>query len=196
MTPNDQDRLGSALAFALEHHGDQTRKGKTVPYVAHLLQVAGLVFEHGGGIDEAVAGLLHDTVEDCEEVDEATVRARFGPAVADIVASCTDTLAGDTPEKKSPWKQRKLAYIEHLREASGPAGLVAACDKLHNLSDILADLRLAGPQTLERFSAEPRQLLWYFEEVREAIGPGLPDSLRAQLDHAIAEFRQHVEALA
>jgi (p)ppGpp synthase/HD superfamily hydrolase len=196
MTPDDQDRLSSALAFALEHHGDQTRKGKTVPYVAHLLQVAGLVFEHGGGMDEAVAGLLHDTVEDCEEVDIEAVRERFGAAVAAIVASCTDTLEGDTPEKKSPWKQRKLAYIEHLREAGQPARLVSACDKLHNLSDILSDLRLDGPVTLERFSAEPRQLLWYYEGVREATDPDLPDSLRSQLDHAIAEFRRHVEAIA
>jgi (p)ppGpp synthase/HD superfamily hydrolase len=196
MTPEDQSRLSDALAFALEHHGDQTRKGKPVPYVAHLLQVAGLVFEHGGGIDEAVAGLLHDTVEDCEEVDEEAVRERFGSAVAAIVTSCTDTLEGDTPEKKAPWKERKLAYIEHLGEASGPARLVSACDKLHNLSDILADLRLEGPETLERFNAEPRELLWYYEGVREAAGPELPDSLRAALDHAIAEFREHVQSFA
>ncbi|MBW2274247.1 MAG: HD domain-containing protein [Deltaproteobacteria bacterium] len=196
MTPEEQLRLSEALAFALEHHADQTRKGKPVPYVAHLLQVAGLVFEHGGGMDEAVAGLLHDTVEDCETVDLDAVRHRFGPVVAGIVDSCTDTLEGDTPEKKSPWKERKLAYIEHLREASKPARLVSACDKLHNLSDILADLRLTGPETLERFSAEPRQLLWYFEAVREAAGPDLPDSLRSQLDHAIADFRQQVEAFA
>ena len=41
-------KLVAALEFALSAHGDQKRKGKDVPYVSHLLQVAGLVLEHGG----------------------------------------------------------------------------------------------------------------------------------------------------
>jgi len=61
---------------------------------------------------------------------------------------------------------------------------------------IRADLRLDGPETLERFSAEPRELLWYYEGVRKATDPDLPDSLRSQLDHGIAEFRELVESFA
>ena len=45
------------------------------------------------------------------------------------------------------------------------ARLVAACDKLDNLSAIVADLETEGLATLERFSGKPRQIRWYYEEV-------------------------------
>lgn len=192
MTASDRARLTAALAFALEHHGSQTRKGKPVPYVAHLLQVAGLVLEHGGGVDEAVAGLLHDTLEDCEDVTEAMLRRRFGPAVARIVATCTDTLEGDTPDEKSPWKQRKLRYLAQLRQADAATHRVSACDKLHNLCDMLADIRCEGLTTLERFNAAPAELLWYFEAVRQEVAPSLPDSLAIEFDERIAELQRRL----
>jgi (p)ppGpp synthase/HD superfamily hydrolase len=190
MTAGDQARLTAALAFALEHHGSQTRKGKSVPYVAHLLQVAGLILEHGGGVDEAVAGLLHDTLEDCEDVTEAVLHQRFGPAVTRIVANCTDTLEGDTPDEKSPWKQRKLRYLAQLRQADAATHLVSACDKLHNLCDMLADIRREGLTTLERFNAAPTELLWYFESVHRVASPSLPDSLAIEFGERIAELRR------
>ena len=43
--------LAEAVRFALHAHGEQTRKGSQIPYVSHLLQVAGLVLEHGGDPD-------------------------------------------------------------------------------------------------------------------------------------------------
>jgi (p)ppGpp synthase/HD superfamily hydrolase len=46
VTPPDPSRLAEALRFALEAHGEQTRKGTDIPYVSHLLQVSGLVLEH------------------------------------------------------------------------------------------------------------------------------------------------------
>jgi (p)ppGpp synthase/HD superfamily hydrolase len=33
-----------------------------VPYIAHLLAVAGLVLDYGGTESEAIAALLHDAV--------------------------------------------------------------------------------------------------------------------------------------
>ena len=82
MTPRERARFARALRFALAAHGDQKRKGTQIPYVSHLVQVAGLVLEHGGDADQAIAGLLHDAIEDCEGVTEATLRERFGPEVA------------------------------------------------------------------------------------------------------------------
>ena len=35
-----------------------------MPYVAHLLEVAALVLHDGGTESEAIAGLLHDAIED------------------------------------------------------------------------------------------------------------------------------------
>jgi len=58
------DRFDQALLYATAVHGGQVRKGKAIPYVAHLLMVTGLVLEHGGSEDEAIGALLHDAAED------------------------------------------------------------------------------------------------------------------------------------
>lgn len=196
MHPEDQARLVRALEFALEAHGDQKRKGKDVPYVSHLLQVAGFVFEHGGQIDQAIAGLLHDVREDCPGITDEDVRARFGERVADIVHDCTDLLEEDTPDRKSEWRIRKERYIEHLGQASRDTRLVALCDKLHNLSNILCDVRTYGFDVFSRFSAGPPQQLWYFTEVRRAAGRGLPRALLMEFDLHLESLRELVETRA
>ena len=58
-------RFNEAFLFAAEKHASQTRKKTDVPYISHLMSVASLVLEAGGGEDEGVAALLHDVVEDC-----------------------------------------------------------------------------------------------------------------------------------
>jgi hypothetical protein len=64
-TPNLRwARLSDAIASALKIHADQTRKGTDTPYISRLLGVSSLVLEHGGDEDQAIAGLLHDVVED------------------------------------------------------------------------------------------------------------------------------------
>lgn len=53
-----------ALTCASSLHRDQLRKNTKVAYVAHLVAVSGLVLEDGGTETEAIAGLLHDAIED------------------------------------------------------------------------------------------------------------------------------------
>lgn len=70
----------------------------------------------------------------------AQVRLRFGDAVADIVAGCSDTFE----EPKPSYGKRKTDYVEHLTaKASIKMYLVSAADKLHNARAILHDLRAA-----------------------------------------------------
>jgi len=105
---------GRALVWAEELHRDQQRKGKPVPYISHLIAVSGLVWEDGGTEDQAIAGLLHDAIVAegfREAVDagqsHASIAARFGQPVADIVRDCTDTAEGRTGAAKEPWLLRK-----------------------------------------------------------------------------------------
>ena len=192
MKPRERARFVRALRFALAAHGDQKRKGTQIPYVSHLLQVAGLVLEHGGDADQAVAGLLHDAIEDCEGVTEAELQGRFGPEVARIVRAVSDVVEGDTPHRKSPWLLRKRRFITHLRHQDARVRLVAGCDKLDNLRSLLADLHVEGPKTLERFHGTPAQIRWYYEAVRRALGNGLPERLLRELDALVAEFARFV----
>jgi (p)ppGpp synthase/HD superfamily hydrolase len=196
MMPRERARFARALRFALAAHGDQKRRGTRIPYVSHLLQVAGLVLEHGGDADQAIAGLLHDAIEDCEGVDEAELRARFGAEVARIVAALSDLLEGDTPRRKSPWGERKRRFLARLCGEDERVRLVAACDKLDNLHSLVGDLHAEGPATLARFRATPAQIRWYYEQVRRALGDGLPARLLRELDGLLAELARFVPAAA
>ena len=183
--------VGRALAFALEKHAGQTRKGRDVPYASHPLRVAGLELEHGGDATQVAVGLLHDVIEDCG-VEDAELERRFGPEVALAVRALSDVLEGDTPGQKAPWRERKTRFVARLAGIGARARLVAACDKLDNLSAIVADLETEGTETLERFTGKPRQIRWYYEEVIRALGQDLPPRLRAELDDRLDMLRRFV----
>lgn len=189
MQREDQELVTDALAFALESHAEQRRKGSGAPYVCHLLQVSGLVFEHGGSAEQAAAGLLHDVVEDCGVSSEELAR-RFGTETARIVEACTDLLPGDTPEHKSPWQSRKDAFLASLRDADVAVRRVAGCDKLDNLRSLLADLEVEGPEVFERFSATPSQSLWYYREVCSLLDDESLVRVRRELAH-LCESLEH-----
>ena len=81
-----------AFALASKLHRDHKRKGSEVPYISHLMGVAALVLEDGGDEEEAIAGLLHDALEDCaEQISGEDLEEQFGPRVRELVEACTDT---------------------------------------------------------------------------------------------------------
>lgn len=163
------DRFVDALAYAAQIHRMQMRKKTAIPYISHLMAVAGLVLEYGGDEDEAIAALLHDAPEDQggqARLDD--IRAKFGDRVANIVDACSDSLADD-PAAKAPWRQRKADYHQHLREAPDPsAHLVSAADKLHNARSIAADVSQFGPNVWKRFNAGQDDSLWNYRQLIDA----------------------------
>lgn len=194
MKESDRRRLSEAFAFALEAHAAQTRKGRETPYASHLLQVAGLVMEAGGDLTQTVAALLHDTLEDCPDVDAEALGARFGADVAALVEACSDLLPGDAPGRKSPWTARKTRFLESIAEADSGARRICACDKLHNLRSLVAELRAFGAGTLERFDAAPEQIRWYYETAHPLLADALPPALASEFEAALAELRELLPA--
>ena len=180
-------RLHEALDYAADAHNGQLRKGTEIPYLGHLLGVCSLVLDYGGDEDQAIAGLLHDVVEDCGEQHLAVIAERFGTRVASIVEACTDG-AADASGVKAPWKQRKEAHLAHLGEAPAGTILVAACDKLHNCRSVVADLRTIGPAVFERFKAGRDGTIWYYQSllaiISRRLGPNHP--IVAELTAAVA----------
>ncbi len=182
MTP----RLADALAFAMRAHGTQTRKGGDVPYVSHLLAVAGLVLEAGGDEDMAIAGLLHDSLEDTTTTS-AQIEAAFGRRVAALVEGCTDT----EEDPKPPWRPRKERYLAHLGVAPAEVLVVSRADKLHNAQSMLRELRHIGPGFWSRFNAGVDDQLWYLGALVDIFTERLPgpmtDELRRTRDALAAE---------
>jgi (p)ppGpp synthase/HD superfamily hydrolase len=176
-----------ALTFSAQLHLAQMRKGSGVPYLAHVLGVGAIVLEYGGTEDDGIAALLHDAVEDQGGKPVlARIRERFGPAVADIVEACSDTDVVPKP----PWKERKLAYVAHLRTASPGAKLVSAADKLHNSRAILADYRTQGEALWGRFNGGRDGTLWYYRAVVEALLMGWGNPIIGELDRVVTEIER------
>ena len=157
-------RFDEALVYAERLHRGATRKETSIPYVAHLLSVAGLILSAGGSQREAIAALLHDAAEDAGgERRLAKIREKFGKSVAEIVRSCSDTMEDPKPE----WRPRKEAYIQHLGEASPFALLVSLADKVDNARAIAMDLEQVGSGVWNRFNAPREDSLWYYRAVLE-----------------------------
>jgi len=155
--------------------------------------VAGLVLEYGGGRDEAIAGLLHDAIEDCPQDyvgGVAALRAdlleHFGPEVLEIVEGCTD--AETLP--KPPWQERKEAYLAHLATASPSIRLVSCCDKLHNARAIVADQRVMGDALFERFTAGKVGTLWYYASLAAEFEKGVSPAPAAELRRTVTAMQK------
>ena len=158
-----------------------------MPFVAHLLGVAGIVLEHGGNETEAIAALLHDAVEDAGGAPRlADIYARFGAEVAEIVAGCTDSDAIPRP----PWRERKEAYLAHLPHASASTRLVSAADKLHNARALLRILREIGEPVWQRYSGGRDGTRWYYRTLVNVFRNSGPSRLAEELDNVVSEIEQ------
>jgi (p)ppGpp synthase/HD superfamily hydrolase len=180
-------RFYEALSYAAGLHAQQRRKLSGEPYLAHLLAVAAIVMEYGGNEDEAIAALLHDAVEDqggLATLEE--IRRRFGQAVADIVAGCTDT----SIEPKPPWRQRKEAYVARLHDAPASVRLVSAADKLHNARSILREYRRRGESLWANFRGGREGTLWYYRTVVATLKRAEITPLVEELERTVAEIEQ------
>jgi (p)ppGpp synthase/HD superfamily hydrolase len=165
-------RYGEALILASEAHEGQVRKGTAIPYIFHPVAVSALVIEHGGDEAQAIAGLLHDVLEDGGPRYRARIADGFGPEVLEMVEHLTDG-EPDARGVKPPWRARKEAYLERLIEAPDRVLLVSASDKLHNAQSIASDFEAVGAAVFDRFSQPRDETLWYYRRLQEILGQRL-----------------------
>ncbi|MDZ4820059.1 MAG: HD domain-containing protein [Planctomycetota bacterium] len=181
------DRFQHALLYAAELHANQLRRGGEIPYLAHLLNVAGIALDYGANENQAIAALLHDAVEDQGgSATAAEIRRRFGDEVAELVLGCTDC---DTVPKPA-WKPRKEAFVAKLQRATPGVALVVAADKLHNVRSLLQDFYAIGNDLWSRFNGGREGTLWYYRAVADAVQQGAPAALAAELDRAVQQLEK------
>lgn len=177
-------RFSSALVYAHQLHSEQVRKGSGIPYISHLLSVSALVLEDGGDEDEAIAALLHDAVEDCGGAPILdAIRDRFGQRVATLVAHCTESETVPKP----PWKERKIRYLEQLKNSDSGAYRIAIADKLHNARSILMDYHRQGDAVWQKFKGGKEGTLWFYNEIL-AIEPPIASQLTEELKQIVVEL--------
>jgi GTP pyrophosphokinase len=126
-----------ALDFATQAHFDQWRKSGDA-YILHPCSVAKILAEEMDILNPEIlaAALLHDTVEDVEEVTAEVVGRNFGSYVQAIVEGCTKvTHASGDPQLDHKRTHRKIFSGAALRPE---VMLVKLADRLHNLRTLKA----------------------------------------------------------
>ncbi|MCP4341783.1 MAG: bifunctional (p)ppGpp synthetase/guanosine-3',5'-bis(diphosphate) 3'-pyrophosphohydrolase [Desulfobulbaceae bacterium] len=126
-----------ALDFSIDAHADQWRRSGDA-YILHPCSVAKILAEEMDITHPEIlaAALLHDTVEDVEEVTAELVGEKFGSYVQAIVEGCTKVshVSGDK-QTISRNTHRKIFTGAALRPE---VMLVKLADRLHNLRTLRA----------------------------------------------------------
>jgi (p)ppGpp synthase/HD superfamily hydrolase len=182
---SDGAALFAAVRFAADAHSGQFRKGSRVPYLVHPLNVAKILIDYGCSEDLAIAGLLHDTVEDTEVTLEE-IRTIFGDAVARLVEFATE------PAKLWTWEKRKQHTLSLLTTGETPGLLLSVADKLDNIRSIRSDLELNGDLAWERFKRPREKQRWYYQSLSRIFDARLVDSPGVEL---AAKFHTEVEVV-
>ena len=185
------ERYNAALALAASAHAGQTRKGTTTPYVVHLVHVSVVLIRYGFPEDVAIAGLLHDIVED-QDYPLSDIQARFGPTVAEMVAAATEQKKEAGQPRR--WEDRKREALDHIRQASTDAVAVKAADVLCNTRAMASDLRQEGASVWKHFSRGPEQSMWYYRSMSDLARERMTGHpLIAELDEAIQVLARAID---
>lgn len=185
-------RYDTAMRLAARTHRAQLRKGSDTPYIAHVVHVSVILVRHCFDDDLAIAGLLHDVVEDCAVPIDA-IHDQFGARVAQLVAAVTEQKAADG--MPLPWEQRKADKLAHLRDGGPDVAALKAADAIHNMRSIIADVQQEGLAVWQRFKASPQQTLGYYRAIAAHVQHWLgPHAIALELRDALTDLAALVEA--
>ena len=156
-----RELIKKAYEFACKAHEGQFRKSGD-PYIEHPVYVASILTELMIDPPTIAAALLHDTVEDCENVTLQLVRDEFGDEVAGLVA-------GVTKLSKLDFADREEQQAESLRK------MILAMSKdirvvLIKLADRLHNMRTLKFQPLDRQVAIARETLDIYAPLAHRLG--------------------------
>jgi GTP pyrophosphokinase len=180
-----------ALDFAEKAHAGQKRKSGE-PYILHPCQVARILTEEMEVRNPEIlaAALLHDTVEDVEDVTIERIGELFGSNVELIVDGCTK-ITDFFGNKQNLYK------LVHRKIFSGAAArlevmLVKLADRLHNLRTLEAMPRdrrqKVSDETLDIY-APMAKVMGLFNMKRELYDLALKFKFPKQSNKILAKIR-------
>lgn len=119
---------GHAMRFVLERYDNQITAAGT-PLLSELLSVSALILEVGGSEDQAIAGLLHRSLD---LVDYKFIASFFSVTIAEIVFDLTPPGSEFMSElEKQQWYRHSVKY-----SGGGRSILVSAAISLYNLRQL------------------------------------------------------------
>lgn len=154
MTQLPYTKLGEAMRFAAEAHGNQMYGDK--PYTFHLNQVYAVLHQEGCLEVPSLgpAAFLHDVLEDCEKVTRQTLLDEgFSEDIVQIVEFCTDESGRNRKERK----EKTYARVKKLFEKT-PSPLLWAALAV-KLADRIANVEHAEGSLLKMYQREHTKFL-------------------------------------
>ncbi len=133
-TPEQAALFEQALIYAENVHSSQKRESGE-PYIIHPIAVASIVMGLGMDAASVTAAVLHDAIEDGENVTVDDVARVFGNEIAQLVDGVTKlTISG-----KQTYITKKQEQAENLRKlflaiaADVRVVIIKLADRLHNM---------------------------------------------------------------
>lgn len=148
----DYSLLEKAAAIAVEGHKEQKRH-HGAPYIVHPFMVAQKLIRHGFDDTTVAAALIHDVLEDTD-IEHSRIIDELGQEVYDIVVNLSE-------DKTLPWKERKLDYIEKVRNGSKETQAVSLSDKIHNIENMRTAYEEMGDELWTKFGRGKEERLWF-----------------------------------
>ncbi|MHA1947968.1 MAG: HD domain-containing protein [Candidatus Hodarchaeales archaeon] len=189
----ERNLVSQAFDFAYRVHSRTTRKGTTIPYITHPLNVMIILLRNNASEELLAAALLHDVVED-EEVTFQELTEIFGKKVCNLVREVSEPLAliEKSMNRTETWRTRKEHTINSLQKATYEVKMLSCADKLANVSDMLQDQNTIGEKLWSKFNASKLNQQWYYDSLVEVFAQE-PHSLSELLYYQ--EFKEKVQAL-
>ena len=167
------EKLREAIAFAERVHCNQRRDAGD-PFVTHPLTVASYLLKMGMDAPTIIAGVLHDTVEDGDNITTQDLEQRFGKEVSRLVDGVTKlTKSGNqtyiTKKQEQTENLRKLflSMAEDVRVV-----IIKLADRLHNM-------RTLAYCTPEKQARKAKETLEVYAPLADRFGMGI---IRSELE--------------
>ena len=160
--------LDKAIAFAVQAHSNMMRKGTTIPYILHPLEVAGIVATMTDDKEVIAAAVLHDVLEDTP-ITISQLMSEFGQQVTELVRAESENKREDRPATET-WKLRKQETIDSLiKEKRNYVKMIVLGDKLSNVRAMYYDYQIIGDKLWGRFNQKDKsEHGWYYRSIADA----------------------------
>ncbi len=163
------EKINEAIKFATDCHAGQLRKMANTPYILHPMEVATIIATMTTDEDVIIAGLLHDTVEDCN-VDPKRIRETFGSRVYALVLSETEDRLSVRPPADT-WLERKeetLLALQYTKERD--VKILWLADKLSNIRSFYRGFLKIGNEIWSGLNQkDPKMQEWYYRTIAQHL---------------------------
>lgn len=150
-----------AIRICCEAHKGQLRKGDGKPYFIHPIMAALKLARYGVSDETIAAALTHDVIEDTDYPREI-LREELGNRVFEMIEALTQN-------DKLSYREKKLEYIESVRNAGTDVKLISVADKVHNLESLIMAHRKKGKDIWELFSGSKENKTWFETNLLEVL---------------------------